>query len=112
MMTKRQALISALANIVNPIYFGRNYDTYVMYCKTVISMLDDFKTSCHICDDVIRMAQAEIETIIACVKYQNKAIDSCWNKLKVLNECVAISTDTTATWNEYEKAYKTAYEIF
>ena len=61
MMTKKECMMTAIKNIINPFYLARNIETYKLCCKIAVEMIDDFKTECHLTDEVLRIMQTEIQ---------------------------------------------------
>ena len=104
-------LIPAIKNLYNPFYLAQNIDSYAMCCKIVISMLDDFKTECHLTDEVLRIMQTEIQCAADMVQYKSEGITFYWDKIKRLVPCVEKVLDKNATWYDYEDANKEANEI-
>lgn len=111
MMTKKECMMTAIKNIVNPFYLARNIETYKLCCKITMSMLDDFKTECHLTDEVLRIMQTEIQCASDMVQYESEGITFYWDKIKRLIPCVEKVLDNNATWDDYEDANKKANEI-
>lgn len=111
MMTKKECTMTAIKNLYNPFYLAQNIDSYAMCCKIVISMLDDFKTECHLTDEVLRIMQTEIQCAADMVQYKSEGITFYWDKIKRLVPCVEKVLDKNATWYDYEDANKEANEI-
>lgn len=114
MITKKEALITALNSICNPFHLAISLDVYMMSLKTVRSMLDDFKTETYIIDDTLGIVQAEIDACIMCVERKSETITYYWNKIKELIPCVetVITCDIDGTtWDKWTYAHETAVKI-
>lgn len=114
MITKKEALITALNSICNPFHLAVNLDTYMTSLKTVRTMLDDFKTETYIIDDTLSIMQAEIDACIMCVECKSETITYYWNKIKELIPCIkTVITDDIddATWDKWTYAHDKAVNI-